>query len=442
MNIRFFMLGTEKHSSAKRLGEELKQLFSAHLADDGAVSSYDSLKDATTDIAKAVSDVHALVFIADVDIYGNTKQLLSKAFGFDMVCDRILLDKACASLGKDKSEDDNNFALTHAFNVANSRSFVLDDGLYCGFSVANGNQTIILLPFEKGRTSILLTSQLIPYLNASYHISINAGSLKEYNAAKLGRVLEEKDIKIALAGTNTANFFKEYIACDGVLAERVAISPINDKRGSVQPVDFVVNLSVTVSEFTSCPYGVAISNAFYTGDSPEGEKVVYLAVTNERETSVREVHSFDGEDVPSFLARCCGDLCVFITDVISNDSCYTEDNTARQRAAANRYKIAIATVTALIAAVAVFGFLYFSSHNYSLSQWAENFMEWVFPAGNPFEGIFEGKQPLGAEVPTEDDSTASDMTEHTSSETEETSSEEETSAGEAASDESEETTGA
>ncbi len=392
------MLGTGNHSSAKRLEAELKYLFAEHLGDDGAISSYDSIKDATTDIAKAVSDAHALVFIADTSIYGSTKQLLSKAFGFDMICDGMLLDRACTTCEKDKNVEDYEFSLAHAFNVPNARTFVLDDGLYCGFSVASGNQTIILLPFEKGRTSLLLTSQLIPYLNASYHISVDVSALKVFNSERLRKALEEKDVKIAIAGTNTANFFKDYISCDEALTERAAVSPINEKRGNLQPVDYVVNLSVTVSEFLSCPYGVAMSNAFYTGDSPAGEKIVYLAVTNERETAVREVHSFEGEDIPSFLSRCSGDLCVFITDVISNDSYVAEDSSARENAAANRYKIAIGTVAALIVALAVFCFSYFSSHNYSIAQWANNFIEWIFPAGNPFEGMFEGKQPLGSEA--------------------------------------------
>ncbi len=398
MNIRFFMLGTDKHSSAKRFEADIKQLFAEHLRDDGDVGSYDSIKDATGDIAKAVSDAHALVFIADTEIYGNTKQLLAKAFGFEMVCDGALLDKACTACEKDKTAEDYEFSLAHAFSVPNARTFVLGDGLYCGFSVASGNQTIILLPFAKGRTSILLTTQLIPYLNATYHISVDAGMLAKINSEKLRRTLEEKDVKVALASTNTANFFKEYISCDEALSERISISPINEKRGNLQPVDFVVNLSITVSEFLSCPYGVAMSNAFYTGDSPEGEKIVYLAVTNERETSVREVHSFAGEDVPSFLARCSGDLCVFITDVIANDTYYAQDNSVRENAAAKRYKIAIGAVSAVIVALCVFCFSYFGAHNYTISQWAENFMEWVFPAGNPFEGMFDKKQPLGEET--------------------------------------------
>ena len=72
-------------------------------------------------------------------------------------------------------------------------------------------------------------------------------------------------------------------------------------------------------------YPVAMSNAFYTGESPESEKIVYLAVTNERETAVREIHSFSDEDIPQFLARCSGDFCVFISDIIDNDDEYCKD---------------------------------------------------------------------------------------------------------------------
>ena len=393
MKIRFFLLGTEKHSSSERFTAELKEIFSDNLSDNGDVASYSSMKDATTDIAKAVEEAHTLVFIAECSQFGSVKQMLSKAFGFELTCDSTLLERACEEMQKNRDDEDYDFSVTHAFIAPNSRVFVLDDGLYAGFSVANGNQTIILLPYERERTSVLLSSQVIPYLNASYHTEIDSAAVKKYYSGKLFEVLEEKNEKIAVANTSTASFFKEYISAEEKLSECVSFSPISEKRGDMAPVDYIVNLSVVASEFMNCRYGIAVSNAYYTGDSPESEKIVYLAVSNERETAVREIHSFKGEDIPSFLSRCCADLCVFIGDVIADDEAAQADYSVREKAAAKRYKAAISVVAAAIVAVAVFAFSYFYAHNYSISTWAENFMEWVFPAGNPFEGMFDRTAP-------------------------------------------------
>lgn len=404
MKIKFFLLGTDKHNSARRFKTELKYVFSDYLSDNGDIQSFDDIKAATSSITKAISDTHAVVFIADCDQFGSTKLMLSKAFGFELGCDSDILQKACHTLDKSSVEEDYDFSVTHAFVPSQSRVFVLDDGLYAGFSVANGNQTIIVLPYSKARTSYLLTSKIIPYLNASYHISIDAGRLKKLHTKILAKTLSSKNIKLAVAGTNTASFFKDYTSSEESLKDRINVSTITEKRGNMQPVDYIVNLSVAASELLSCRYGVAMSNAFYTGESPDSEKIVYIAVTNERETSVRELRSFPGEEIPAFLSRCSGDLCLFIADVLANDEEHTADMKKRESAAAKRYKIAIISVTALILAAAVFCVSYFYTHDYSFSEWGKNVVEWVFPAGNPFAGIFSSDSDvqLGAEAQVSD----------------------------------------
>ncbi len=429
MKIRFFLLGTEKHSSSERFKAELKELFSDCLSDNGDVASFENMKEATTEIAKAVEEVHTLVFVADCEQFGAVKQMLSKAFGFEITCDSALLERACAQLDKDTAEEDYGFSVTHAFICPNSRVFVLDDGLYAGFSVANGNQTIILLPYEKERTSVLFTSQVVPYLNASYHTSIDNSSLKKYYAQRFYEALSSKNTSVAVAKTSTADFFKEYTAADERLEELIKYSPLAEKRGDMSPVDYVVNLSVVASEFMNCRYGVAISSAYYTGDSPESEKIVYLAVTNERETSVREIHSFKGEDIPSFLSRCCGDLCVFVEDILCGDELVEEDYSLREKAAVKRYKISIAAAAAAILALTVFIFSYFYSHNYSIVTWAENFIEWIFPAGNPFEGMFDSNVPGDDEA----QATVQFISESTTVQSNETTAEAEDTTGEEAS---------
>ena len=413
MKLKIFLLGTENHASASRTEEELKQIFASQLSDNGDIQSFETIRDATSDIAKAVTESHALIFIADPGQYASTKRMLAKAFGFTLSCDTALLEKACTALGKDKEEEDSDFAVSHAFVPKNATAFVLADGLLSGFSVANGNQTIILLPLEKARTSVLVCSQVVPYLNASYHVNIDADRLKKYNGDKLYEVLGAHNARLAVSGTNTANFLKDYLSVEERADDKVLISPLAEKRGNLQPVDYVVNLSITAAELMSCPYGVAISNAFYTGDSPESEKIVYLAVSNERETAVREVHSLPGEEVSAFLSRCCGDLCVFVCDVIADDTVFRTDVKTRESAAVKRYKIAIAAASSVLVALIIFIAVYFTANSYSIGTWYNNFMEWVFPAGNPLDDIFGKDEQLSGEATDEETSSEEDTAENT-----------------------------
>ena len=67
MKIRFFLLGIEAHSSFSRFDGELKQLFADFIEDNGEVSAFSGMKDATTEIAKAVSEAHVRTLVFRVE---------------------------------------------------------------------------------------------------------------------------------------------------------------------------------------------------------------------------------------------------------------------------------------------------------------------------------------------------------------------------------------
>ncbi|MBQ6119102.1 MAG: hypothetical protein IJK98_07700, partial [Clostridia bacterium] len=188
---------------------------------------------------------------------------------------------------------------------------------------------------------------------------------------------------IAVAGTNTADFFTDYLSSEPTLADRIILSGKAEKRGSLSPADYVVNLSITAAEFYGTPYGVAISHAFYSGSDPSGEKLIYLAITNEYETSLREVRSLPGEEIPSLLSRCCGDLCTFISDIAGTDAGNREVSRVNEKSLTSQYKVIIALVAALVAGLVLFAGLFFTLHGYTLKTWAANAWSAVFPGSKP-----------------------------------------------------------
>ena len=98
---------------------------------------------------------------------------------------------------------------------------------------------------------------------------------------------------------------------------------------------------------------------------------------------------------------------MFVCDVIADDDSFNADMKIREKATVKRYKISLAAVAALIVALAVFCVSYFAANDYSLSTWYNNFMEWVFPAGNPFDGIFEDSFGDGEDLMSSENTTAS-----------------------------------
>ena len=388
MNIRIFLLNNPKNSYAGRLAPELAFLFERQLPAEGGVRSYPSIRDAAGDVAAAFSDSHVILFLAEPAKLAETKKALASSVGLKLRCDEGLLEKA-ARLRNSLAGENSDFAVTHAHVPENGRVVVCEDGLYAGFSVTAGNQTVVVLPMERGRTEVLLEKEIIPQLNSAYLIRVDMKSLKRYHARRLASVCGEQDLRIAVAGTNTADFFKDYISSESSLADRIIFSGKAEKRGSLSPADYVVNLSITAAEFYGTPYGVAISNAYFSGDDPSGEKLIYLAITNEYETALREVRSIPGEDVPSLLSRCCGDLCTFISDIAGTDAGNREVSRVNEKSLTRQYKIIIALVAALVAALTLFVVLFFTWHNYTLKTWAANTWSFVFPGSKP---IFTSEQ--------------------------------------------------
>lgn len=382
MNIKIFLLRNERNSYAARLAPELKCIFSEYLSPQGGLQEFGSMKEAAPAVAQAFREAHAILLLAEPAKYADTKKSLAASIGLPLRCDRALFEKATEQ-SRALVNETSDFAVTHAYLPENARPIVCADALYAGFAVTSGNQTVLLLPLERGRTEVLLGNSVIPLLNSSYRLRLDMGSLRRYNAERLNAICQSNDIRIAVAGTNTADYFKNYIAAANGLSDRVVFAEKAEKRGSLAPADYVVNLSITAAEFFNTPYGVAISNAFYSGNDPSAEKIIYLAITNEHETALREVRSVAGEDVPSLLARCCGDLCTFLSDIAGTDTKKRLAAEENRKSLVSQYRRTICFILILLIALGAFCGLYFKMHGYTLQTWAANAWSVVFPGSKP-----------------------------------------------------------
>lgn len=380
MKIRIFIIGEEPADSVHSIEEQMHYIFSRFLAEENSVERYVSVTEATNAIASAFSDSHAVFFLAADDVFAQTKEILTKAFGLSVKVEKAILERAQKTCNT-KEADDSSFAFTHAGIPENARSFVLDDGLYSGFAAVCGQQTVILLPAETERTNALLSSQVIPFINAKYRINVDMDGLKRMRTNRLLELCEKANKTIAVAGTKTAPFFMDYTSFTPELKQFVKLSPRAEKRGSMPPADYVVNLSIAAAELMGSPYGIAISNAFYNGEDEEGEKIVYMAVTNDSQTVVREIHSLHDEEISSFLERCSADLCSFLAGIIEADA-GSPVQKADRKVSAKAPKAIIAVLVVILLALISFTGYFFVKNDYTLSDWYNTYIGQYFGASD------------------------------------------------------------
>ncbi len=373
MKIKIIVLGIDGSRADVAYDDMLFGVFAEHLADNESILYFPTLKDATVAVSNAFAESDVVMFLIKEDVYGLNKRLLCKALGLSFETDAVIRAMALHTAG-DELADDAQFNETHCKIPKGEKSFVLDDGLYAGFAATKGTQTTIVLPMSGVRTSHLLAKQVVPYINESYNVKISADGIIRRQVGALVKAIADKSIVVAVSGTNSAKVFAEYVSVNSKLRECVAFSGRAESRKNVPPNEYVANLSITAAELLGAPYGIAISNAFYSGDNFDGDKTVYMAVTNDAETVVREVRSLSFEDVNDFMIRCCGEMCGLLAETIEIDT-GIKPRPAEKKAKKNTgLVVAIFVVIAMIGGVAGYGAGYFKRNNYSLKDWYNTYL--------------------------------------------------------------------
>ena len=382
MKTRIFVLGASPTARDASFDAVLRRTFGETLPSEDALSYYRTVREATGAIGKAFTDADAILFFADLSKYGDLKEILCKAFGVELVVDDQML-LAAETIAPDLEETDLKFSSAHAGVPEGAAVFVLGDGLYAGFALKRGRQTVIVLPWEKERTGVLLVNQVLPYMNDRFHLSLSGNAIRYADAQALSDAVIRQDVKIAIAGTKTEKLLRRFIADTPELDDRFLTVQKLPGRGNTSPGEFMVNLSITAAEFLGLPYGVAMSAAYYTDDDPNAPKTVYFAVTNDEETTLNKLTSFYGESVSDFMFRCCRELCSLLARTVNADAGVMEEEpkpeTREEKKKIRLLKVFIAVVLALILAVGGFGWYYFSQHNYTLKNWADTYLAGILP---------------------------------------------------------------
>lgn len=349
MSIQFKLLvfGVQWNKTAENIGNELRYMLKGCLQTGKEIAYYESMSEALPEFYARFQGTDVILLLADPSVYAQTKKMLSEALRLRLQADAGAVVRAHKNIGDfDVSSEE---MLTHCMVPEGKPAFFMEDGLYAGFAVTAGKQTMVLLPFAKERTVRLLCEQVFPFLNNTYDIALDIHASEHYHAQLLAQLLEEKESMLAVSGTKTSVFLRGVAQQNPVLASLLRFTPSAESIGSLQPVEYAVNLSIAAAELEDCAYGAAITNAYYAGNDTAGIKKVYIAFTDENDSAVREITSLPDETVELFLNRCALELIEFAVERITEEG-KEKIEEEKPQTFVSRGKM---TVLAVIAAVAV-----------------------------------------------------------------------------------------
>lgn len=377
MKIKIFVLGTEGSVKDDLFDTVLRKSFSEQLENDTAIEYYASVKDATSSIGEAFSAAQMVMFFAAPANYGAVKKIIARAFGIKLSKNTSALEKAL-HFASDQIKSDGHFEENHVLLPEKGKAFIPSDGLFSGFASVRGQQSVVFLPYAADRAAELLAAQVIPFINSVYALSIPTEYADHMYAYPLHDLLDEETVNIALALTKTSDLFCDYISTSPVLRNCIEKTPRSEERGNMRPSEYVVNLSIAAAELQGAPYGIVMSNAYYMDENSKDRLTVFMAVTNDQQTTVREVKSYAWESASEFMKRCCAELCKLLADIIFKDRGGDAVGTPDDPKKIQKYRTLIAIVGAAAILIAVAGFWIFSSNSYSLKDWMHNHFPAIF----------------------------------------------------------------
>ena len=375
MKARIFVLGLQENECDPIFDNMLRKTFSPVFTVPEAMEYYGSVKEAISSIGRAFSDSDTVLFFVEKGVFAQVKVVLCRALGLKLGIDAALLETAKNASPSTAEEAD--FAVRNAGLPEGGIAFGLSDALYTGFGVHKGRQTIVVLPVSADRTGIVLAKSVIPFLNGLYGTALPAYCAEKAYAFALQERISGTDLVVALSETKTTALIRRYLSHTPELSRRFVASAKGEQRGTLPPDEYAVNLSLTAAEFIGAPYGVAMTNAFYTGDDEGGERVVYLSVTSETENTVREVTSFYGESTPDLMERCCGELCALLMQIMDIDEGLlqkTPSEKGGKKKGRGKFAVALILLLAAIAGACLFGWYYFTQHEYTLRDWLQTYI--------------------------------------------------------------------
>ena len=380
MKAKIFVFGTDPEQN--RLFDFMIANTFQSITDADDILYFPGVRDAAAEITGAFQTADTVLFFADESVFAEVKHILCRALGVKLQIDPTLLQRAADS-GLDV-QNDTAAAICHAGIPEKGVPFALSDGCYSGFGMRRSRQTLAVLPVGESRTGKLLAEQVIPFLNARCETPLPTDYAAHIYAYLLEERLRDTDIIVSVSDTKTTALFRRYISSVGRLQDHMPVAAKAEQRGSIPPNEYVVNLSLTAAEFFHAPYGIAMSNAYYTGEDESGEKKVYLAVTSAEDSTVREITSFYGESTEEFLERCCGEMCLLADQVIDTETAPAPLVAAEEKHDKNkRFHLIFSIILALLAVVFSIGIWYFMANDYSLKDWAATYLPFVFSGNEP-----------------------------------------------------------
>ena len=158
MNMKLLALTADRERVSGLL-ERISGALSAFSEVDTAFACFPTLKAMLPQLAEFVKSEECIVLAIDKAKYNSVRAKLCAALALPTVQNEEIYTRLSENTGLSPEEKAKNAAVPE-----NAVCFLTEDGMYPGFAVRKGAQTMVFLPLDEERLDRILKAGLVPYL--------------------------------------------------------------------------------------------------------------------------------------------------------------------------------------------------------------------------------------------------------------------------------------
>ncbi|MBQ3151375.1 MAG: hypothetical protein IJB86_09055 [Clostridia bacterium] len=301
MKVELFAIVKDKATAPVLPQQMIHEAFSEIGSQTEKFKVYDNPRAFFGEMSKAFSRSRVIVAVADKESFLEQKWTLLKALGIKSeICSAIV------------SQIKNNVKATdpslkaHALMPKDATVFMSSDGLYSGFAVKSGKQTLCYLPLDEKITAKMLYDGVRQYFADETKTAVNA-AVKAVAPQKrtipdnderfvhTATTLSEKDLSVAIATTQTSVFIQNGVRNHPHYGDSFIFTDaddINDGDASVQ--ERIVRLAENSRSEIGTELGAVVSN-IYASETDSDELFIFVALADKERALVRKIVGFPGE---------------------------------------------------------------------------------------------------------------------------------------------------
>ncbi len=369
MSLQILSLNSNQIPSCAAAQEKILALLSGNCAEGVEPKRFDTAKQLFYALAEALKTARTVLLLVEPGRYLHTKEQLLRVLGLSAVQNPELLE---ALHGKGAVQLPEEEMARHTAIPAGAAAFPTQDGLFSGFMLTAGSQTILFLPLDNRRIDGILQAEAGAFLSGLQLVrqtrptepqAHTQGKQQEAEPSEAqeetqaappsGQTAAEQavvalcksDIRVAFAATPTVEFLREAAGDSAAASDRLVYSSAFRERGEEPAKQYAAELAQQAMQEKGTELGATITNVYTVKKEGRVETFLLLAVADENGARVRRLYA-QLDEHPGLLI---GDGVQTLYELIEQAACqYGQKDSEEQQERPAHWKAFAAVLSVLL----------------------------------------------------------------------------------------------